>query len=351
MNMLSIFVFLFRLMQRIYFLLRGHIHSWQNSPRKEVEDFVLQIGVKDSKHTFKCRDGTNLNYRRIGDGKRIVYLANGVGTNFFMWLPVLRAAYSLYPTLFKEITLIAPSYRGLFATDSDQGDVHITMQHCVEDTMEVLVHAKISKCHAIIGWSMGAQMAITLCSKYESITERLFLLNPSTGLTLQYLCQPVVPLPLAMRQSLSYVIRSALAATKHLCKTSAWDFIKVAACSTPFKMCLVICAFLGGSPPEQPSYFFEYVVDLFATRKSTTVLLDLVMSLDAAVPDSALSLNHRTIIVSSCIDVMTAAYHSTKLTKGMSAAKHVMFSMGSHFLLIEWPVEVAKLILELIMDD
>lgn len=281
----------------------------------------------------------------------MVYLANGVGTNFFMWLPALRAAFHIYPKLFDEITLIAPSYRGLFASESDQGAVKITMRECVEDAREILTHAKVSKCHAIIGWSMGAQMAITLCSKYSNITDRLFLLNPSTGQTLQYLLQPVFPLPLIVRRSLSYVIRTALVALKKLCETGAWDFIKVAAYSRPFKMILVVCAFFGGCPPEQPSYFYEYVLDLFATRKSTTVLLDLVISLDETVPDSALSLDHKTIIVSSCVDIMTAVYHSTKLAKGMSASKHVMFSMGSHFLLIEWPVEVACLILELVLDS
>ena len=46
------------------------------------------------------------------------------------------------------------------------------------------------------------------------------------------------------------------------------------------------------------------------------------------------------------MDNMTGIYHSTRLAKGLKRCKHIMFSMGSHFVLIEWPQTIAK---ELVM--
>jgi pimeloyl-ACP methyl ester carboxylesterase len=77
----------------------------------------------------------------------------------------------------------------------------------------------------------------------------------------------------------------------------------------------------------------------------------LIVALDAPCPPGALTLPHRATIISGLPDIMTGVYHSTRLAKGMPNSKHVMFTMGSHFVLIEWPDLVAKEILELINSD
>ena len=42
------------------------------------------------------------------------------------------------------------------------------------------------------------------------------------------------------------------------------------------------------------------------------------------------------------MDCMTGIYHSTRLAQELRHCKHVMFTMGSHFVLIEWPKSIAK---------
>lgn len=80
-------------------------------------------------------------------------LTNGVGTDFFMWLPTVRFMIHLYPTLFDEITLLVPSYRGLFQTDDVilKLNVKITIDNCVEDLRDILSYFKLPYYHAIIG--------------------------------------------------------------------------------------------------------------------------------------------------------------------------------------------------------
>jgi hypothetical protein len=88
--------------------------------------------------------------------------------------------------------------------------------------------------------------------------------------------------------------------------------------------------------------------DTFKSREHTRGLLDLICSLDIKPQSGSLCLPHKTTIISVFPDNMTGVYHSQILAKQMPNNKHVMFSMGSHFVLLEWPSEVAKEILELI---
>jgi hypothetical protein len=47
---------------------------------------------------------------------------------------------------------------------------------------------------------------------------------------------------------------------------------------------------------------------------------------------------------------MTGVYHGWDLERGMKNSKHVIFTMGSHFVLLEWPDLVAEEIIELVMN-
>ena len=57
-----------------------------------------------------------------------------------------------------------------------------------------------------------------------------------------------------------------------------------------------------------------------------------------------------TVIVSGLPDFLTGVYHSTELAR-LAGVKNNCFSMGSHFVLIEWPSLVAKLLYEQIVEE
>ena len=89
-------------------------------------------------------------------------LCNGVGTDLFMWLPLFREMYLAHPSIFDEVTLIAPSYRGLFGSDNvnGKGEVKVTMDNCAADLPEILKDIKNNRDHK-------GQFANT--SKFDSI--------------------------------------------------------------------------------------------------------------------------------------------------------------------------------------
>jgi pimeloyl-ACP methyl ester carboxylesterase len=85
--------------------------------------------------------------------------------------------------------------------------------------------------------------------------------------------------------------------------------------------------------------------DVFSTPAQTRGLLMLIKALDAPLPEAALTLPHPTMIISGLPDTMTGVFNSFRLHASMTNSKHIMFTMASHFLLVEWPDMLAEEIL------
>jgi pimeloyl-ACP methyl ester carboxylesterase len=220
-----------RLSQRLYYVLKGHVHYWTFEPFVQMESFLKTNNITVTDHSFVCvRDSVRIRYRRLGKGPKTVLLANGVGTAFYMWLPVFREICKANPRFFEEVTLIAPVYRGLFGSDIEPSpvsstkddrikpsksenkkspratatatathskdnekpegkEVEITMENCVADIRDLMEQTGVKKFDCVIGWSMGAQAALTLCAQHPEAADSLFLLNPATGQTLHRVLQ------------------------------------------------------------------------------------------------------------------------------------------------------------------
>ena len=79
-----------RVMHRLYYLFEGHVHHTNYHPRQEMLLFLKKKDILMTEHSFICkRDKVSLRYRKIGTGPKVVLLNNGVGTDFYMWLPTL----------------------------------------------------------------------------------------------------------------------------------------------------------------------------------------------------------------------------------------------------------------------
>lgn len=364
--MLVSLIIVFRVAQRVYYIFYScsvprlhHQNYGIYSPRSELEAFFIQHSISVSNHELSSINAdpndqqplTALRYRRLGKGSNQLLLANGVGTDFFMWLPWLRCMVNLDPRFFDKNTLIVQSYRGLFHPDDSEfhKDIRISVHSCVEDMKTIMNHARLTHYDTIIGWSTGAQFALAFCARYPHLTRSLVLLNPSVGQTLHYSLQAVVPLPSTIRSIVSHILVSTIELLKSIITSSTWDTLKAVSQSTGLRVFLEIFSFIGGFPPEQAVYFHEYLRDVFKTRVHTRSLLDLILSLDEPAVPGSTTLSQPTIIFSGLFDNLTGVYLSYQLQREMKGpVKQVTFTMGSHFILLEWPDVIAKHVIEFI---
>jgi hypothetical protein len=198
----------------------------------------------------------------------------------------------------------------------------------------------------------------------------LFLFNVSLGYTLHSVFQPISPLPFAFQTRLSKVLKMAIVKIRPVVDSYVWDVLRKVANTVQFRILFEILSFLNGFPPEQAAYFHEYTKDIFTSRAHTHALLDLIHMVDEPLPrddlQRALAGVRDCLLISGYFDFITGVYHSDELhsvlasrpaecaqktpSRAHSAAvagtslrrcRHVQFSMGSHFLLLEWPDIVA----------
>jgi pimeloyl-ACP methyl ester carboxylesterase len=350
---------LIRILQRLYFVRKGHKHHhWSNSPKKEMEKLLKNSNVQISHHTLQSSlDQVDVTYHRLGKGKRFYLLENGVGTGFFIWLPVIRALLEQDPNLFDEITLLVSDYRGMFMEEgyvpsSNTKDVQISVHHCMTDIRDIMKHTKVDILDGIIGWSTGAQIGLAFCVNYPKNIRKLILFNPSVGRTLRTALQPFHPLPASVGDQISYwLTRIIKNRGMKYASNYVWTYVKVFVNSVSFSHILNLLCFSAGYPPDTPTYFYEYMKDALSTRTHTKGLLNLILSLDEELPIEIFDLSLPVMIFSASSDFLTGVYHSKNLEKRLTNCRRVDFTLGSHWLILEWPEVVAKYLIPFFLNE
>ena len=221
---------LLRICQRIYFSLKGNQFRLCYNPHEELRAFIQRVKCQHQKYAIKGSDNTLIHYDRLGNGSKVVLLANGIGTRLFIWLPAIQQLYFQQPDFFDEYTLICVYHRGLFRDQRDEDhNVEITMEKCRDDVFDIMRHSGIQRLHAMIGWSCGAQITLNCCDKDEIFTERVMLLNPCTGKALNTLFQILVPLPDILGEPFGrfmfFFLKNIL---RPICDTQLWQYLKSA---------------------------------------------------------------------------------------------------------------------------
>ena len=132
-------------------------------------------------------DGTPIAYEVVGEGKKTILLANGLGARLYVWEPLIA-------DLWRDYRLITWDYRGLFDSSTPDANRNLSIHHHVEDALAILRAEEVDKT-VLIGWSMGVQVALELAAQAPEMMAGLVLLNGTYGHVLQTGFQPIFAIP------------------------------------------------------------------------------------------------------------------------------------------------------------
>lgn len=118
-----------------------------------------------------ARDGTRIGYQVRGRGPCVV-LANGLG-----------GTYVAYRYLYEALTgykTICWDYRGLYTSEAPADPLANTVPHQVDDLMAILAQEGVDDV-ALVGWSMGVQVAFEAIRRHPSRVRGMFAINGTYG--------------------------------------------------------------------------------------------------------------------------------------------------------------------------
>jgi pimeloyl-ACP methyl ester carboxylesterase len=124
--------------------------------------------------SLEARDGTTLRYFDSGGEGPPLVLANGLGGPLSAWKHQIQHLRSRYRVLSWD-------YRGLYGSSLPPGnDPDLSIRAHVGDLLSVLDAAGVEKA-ALVGWSMGVQVALELYADHPDRVTHLALLNGTFG--------------------------------------------------------------------------------------------------------------------------------------------------------------------------
>lgn len=282
-------------------------HPWESSMRSE---------------RIRGRDGTELQYWTLGEGRRTLLLANGLGGRLFAWDPVIERFW-------RDYRIITWDYRGLFESGSPATHRKLSIPHHAEDALHILDAEGIDRA-ALVGWSMGVQVSLELAANEPDRIAGLVLVNGTYGHTLTTGFQPLFRVP-----GMARLLHEGLA---HARKYPG-DAAPIRALARAAQFLMNSFMFKITAPGRQEEMratmakYFDHVLG-----ESFPNYMRLFLELDAhsvfhLLPD----IDTPTFIVSGAFDLLTPARQSFDMQWRMPNAEHRFLWRSSHFSLLERP--------------
>lgn len=267
-------------------------------------------------------DGTRVSYEVVGEGERVLLLANGLGGRLYAWAPLLDKYWEHY-------RLVTWDYRGLFDSDAPNSQRRMAINHHVDDAVAILEAEGVTRAVAV-GWSMGVQVSLDVAATHPELIAGLVLLNGTYGHTLSTGFQPLFTVP-GMPKALHKLIEWVRSEPIKL-ETLA----TLARLGEPATV-LLFSALAGPKRSlELRTALQQYTEDVLG--ESFDHYMHLFQELDAhSVYHMLPQIEAPALIVSGALDLLTPARQSREMARRMPHAEHIALKRSSHFSLLEHP--------------
>ncbi len=269
-----------------------------------------------------ARDGVDIAYEVVGDGPRMLLLANGLGGRLYSWAPLLEE-------FGREFRIVTWDYRGIFDSSSPKGLARMSIRDQAEDGREIL-RAEGADRAVWFGWSMGVQVALEAAAIHPAAVAGLVLLNGTYGHVFSSAFQPGLRLPFLPRyihDLLEFLQQHPEAATL---------FRRVSKATT-FSVLGLFMLLHGRRALTFRPLLEQYTHDIFQPEDFVNYLR-LFQEIDAHSAYHYLrEIEAPSLILSGRWDLLTPPYQSREMARKLPHSRHVHVRDGSHFLLVEKP--------------
>ncbi|WP_341230156.1 alpha/beta hydrolase [Nocardioides salarius] len=262
------------------------------------------------------------------DGPTVV-LCNGLGTNAYAWPALLDPRCG--------VRVVSWNHRGVGGSERPRDRSHCRIEDVVDDGLSVMDHFGIDRA-VLMGWSMGVNTMFELALRHPERVSGLFAVAGVPGDTFATMLAPLrVPRPLARLLTVN-----AARAAKH-----AGCLLSPVASRLPVGPLTIAALSHSGFmlPVRDPE------MAALAVREFLSTPLDWYFHLALRTSEHArVSLRHLTVpvtFVAGTYDLLAGARDMASAAARVPGATYHELP-GTHFLSLEHPDEVHRLLLELL---
>ena len=274
-------------------------------------------------------DGTVIEaWRNTAEGP-VVLICNGLGTNAYVWPELLEPDCGL--------TVLSWNHRGVGRSARPDDLSRVDVSAFVEDAIAVLDDAGVDRC-VVAGWSMGVNTAFELAVRHPDRVSGLFALAGVPGGSFDSMGAPLL-IPRPLRRPV-YV--GAMSAMKH-----AGGALTPVVRRAPMGPIATTALFLSGFlfPKARTSDVQRAAVEFFTTPADWYGHLALAAAEHPPVPLSEIKVP--TTFVAGRFDLLASHDDVRAAAEQVEGATYVEL-LGTHFLLLEQPQEITRLLHELV---
>ncbi len=275
-------------------------------------------------HTVTAADGTSIAYQVVGEGERLLLLANGLGGRLYAWLPLIDRLYRGY-------RLVTWDYRGLFDSGSPPKRRMLAIPNHVIDAHAIL-DAEGADDAVVFGWSMGVQVGLELAVTHPEHVAGLVLINGTYGHALSTALQPLLPMPGV--RPIAHRMIELLQSRPVPLHTMA----RVTRAGVPL-VARAMARLVRREESELLPLMAQYTDDVMGP--SFDNYLYLFQELDAhSVYHTLPAIEAPTLLISGLLDILTPARQSYTMARRIPRAEHLPLRRAGHFALLEQPQAV-----------